>query len=140
MNRYLSMLLGLLMAFLLAFLFSGCQSGDSNQEETDTFLAVMETGGYVFEQRDEDSREYYQANQVNQKYDLDVDVIDLYVGYVNQNDRWAEVVVLATNAQAASFKSELDIEATEGRLVLLQDNIILITYSQETIALFNTSK
>ncbi len=123
--------------FLLGLsLFLVACSGGSSKTTSDV-IDILEEDGYVLEQRDEDSREYYQANMVNEKYDLDLDVIDLYVGYVNTSERWAEIVVLKDNDQATDFYDELMIEATEGRFVVIQDNVVILTFSSETAGLFN---
>lgn len=122
------------MALVLSFTFISCDIG--GKSNTGDFLEVMENDGYVFDQRDEDSREYYQANQINEKFDLDVDVVELYVGYVNENERWAEVIVFESEEQAIEVKAALDLEATEGRIVMQSKAILLITFSAETIRLY----
>ncbi|MFA5007237.1 MAG: hypothetical protein WC509_07195 [Candidatus Izemoplasmatales bacterium] len=118
-------------AFFALFL-SAC-SGSGN---TAAFLKTMEDVGYVFEIRDEDSTAYYEHDIVNVPYELDVDVIELYVGYVDGSARWAEVVVLKTVGEAEQYKAKLDLEATAGRFVIQEENIVLITFSPETNALF----
>lgn len=127
-------------SFLFLFglsLFLVACGGGSSKTESD-MIDTLEGDGYVLEQRDEDSREYYQANMVNDKYDLDVDVIDLYVGYVNSSERWAEIIVLKDAAQAEDFYDELMIEGTEGRFVIMKENVIILTFSSETAGLFST--
>ncbi len=130
------MILGI---FLLAgFALTGC-SGASNQD-VQAFLGIMEADEYVFEQRNQEAMAYYEENMINVKYDLDVKVEDYYIGYVNNTERWAEVIVLANEAQATGFQTELNAEAVEGRLVLRDGSIVLITFSAATISLFNTGK
>ncbi len=130
------MILGL---FLLAgFALTGC--GQTGGQEVQAFLDIMETDGYVFTQRDQDAMAYYEENMINLKYDLDVEVDDYYIGYVNSTERWAEVIVLANETQATGFQTELNAEAVEGRLVLRDGNIVLITFSAATISLYNTGK
>ncbi len=124
--------------FLLALSLFLVACGGGGSQTTSDVIDTLEADGYVFEQRDEDSREYYQANMVNDKYDLNVDVVDLYVGYVNSNERWVEIVVLKDYGQATDFYDELMIEATEGRYVIIQDNVVILTFSSETAGLFNT--
>ena len=118
-------------AFFALFL-SACSGGG----DAAAFLKVMEDDGYVFEIRDEDSTAYYENDIVNIPYELDVDVVELYVGYVDGSARWAEVVVLKSVDDANQYKAKLDLEATSGRFVIQEENIILITFSQETNALF----
>jgi hypothetical protein len=122
------------LALVLSFTMISCDIGQKSA--TSDFLEVMENSGYEFDQRDNDSREYYQTNQINEKFELDVDVIDLYVGYVNENERWAEVIVFESEAEATEVKTALDLEATEGRFVMQSKAILMITFSSETIQLF----
>lgn len=56
---------------------------------------------------------------------------------MNENQRWAKVIVLKNADQAQSFKEALEDEAIEGRIVIQQGNIILITFSVETKSLFD---
>ena len=136
MRKYLF----LIFVFIFVSLLVAC-GGSSGSASTDDFLKVMEDEGYVFEQRDEDSREYYQANSVNTAYDLNLDVTDLYVGYVNTSERWGEVVVFKTDAQAESYRSALVQDVNkEGLMVVIDGNILLLTYSSETATLFNETK
>lgn len=130
------MVVSFIFLFALSLFLVACGGGGS--QTTSDVIDTLEADGYVFEQRDEDSREYYQANMVNDKYDLNVDVVDLYVGYVNSNERWVEIVVLKDDGQATDFYDELMIEATEGRYVIIQDNVVILTFSSETAGLFNT--
>ena len=117
---------------LFVLFLSACAGG----ADTAAFLKTMEDDGYVFEIRDEDSTAYYENDIVNIPYELDVDVVELYVGYVDGSARWAEVVVLKTVGEAEQYKAKLDLEGTAGRFVIRQENIVLITFSQETNALF----
>jgi hypothetical protein len=117
----------------------GCAGGGSTTNKADDVIDTLEEDGYVLEARDEDSREYYQANMVNTKYGIDVDVTELYVGYVNGSERWVEIVVLKNNTQATEFYDELMLEATEGRFVVKLESVVIITFSEATANLF-TSK
>ncbi len=130
----------LLLILGLFFSFSTIACSPSPSATSEDIIAVLEDDGYVLTIRDEDSREYYQATQVNELYELDLDVKDLYVGYVNETERWLELVVFQDEADATSFKEKLDLEGTTGRLVYQDGPVILITYSADTISLFNESK
>lgn len=130
----------IIFSIILVSLLVAC-GGSSGGASTSDFLKVMEDEGYVFTQRDEDGREYYQANSVNAAYDLDLDVTDLYVGYINSSERWAEVVVFKTSAQAESYRNELvQDENKVGLIVVIDENVVLLTYSSETASLYNDSK
>jgi len=129
-------LLYVILAITLSFSIFACDSAGS--KTADDMKSILEDGGYVLTQRDAESITYYQDTQINQKYDLDVTVEDLYVGYVNSTERWMELIVLSSESEAEDFQAELNIEATEGRLVYRDGSVVLITYSSETIALFVT--
>ncbi len=116
----------------------GCTGGSTTNQAADV-IDTLEEDGYVLETRDEDSREYYQANMVNSKYDLSLDVTELYVGYVNVTERWVEIVVLKNESQATEFYDALMVEATSGRFVVRVDTVVIITFSEATANLF-TSK
>jgi len=102
-----------------------------------TVISTLEAGSYVMESRDAESIAYFQLNMVNNKYDLNTTVVSCWLGYVNQVERWVEVVEFSTVAEAESYVVELGIEATEGRLVYRDGNVVLATYSQDTIDLFD---
>ncbi len=117
----------------------GCAGGGTTTNQANDVIDTLEEDGYVLETRDEDSREYYQANMVNSKYDLSLDVTELYVGYVNVTERWVEIVVLKNESQATEFYDALMVEATSGRFVVRVDTVVIITFSEATANLF-TSK
>ena len=100
-------------------------------------IDMLEGDGYVLEKRDDESMDYYQTNMVNDKYDLNVDVVELYVGYVDGSERWAEIIVLKDASQAEAFYDELMIEDYPDRFVILKDNTVILTFSSDTAGLFN---
>lgn len=118
----------------LSMMLMGCGGASSSKDVTD----LLEDNGYVLEARDEDSINYYEATMINDKYDLNVEVTSLYVGYVNSDERWAEIVVLKTEAQAEDFVQALVNENVQGRYNIRQENVVIITFSQETNALFSS--
>ncbi|MCV2231327.1 hypothetical protein [Paracholeplasma manati] len=132
-------LLALLVVLFGLVALVGCAGGGTTTNQANDVIDTLEEDGYVLETRDEDSREYYQANMVNTKYGLDVDVTELYVGYVNGNERWVEIVVLKNSTQATEFYDELMLEATSGRFVVKLESVVIITFSEATANLF-TSK
>jgi hypothetical protein len=127
--------LGLLCVLLLSLsiVLFGC-SGDS--AKADDVISTLEDEGYVFEERDNDSKSYYQTNMINEKFDLSLEVTALYVGYINSNERWVEIVALKNESQAEDFKQALVNESIEGRLIIQESNVIIITFSQDTANLF----
>jgi hypothetical protein len=129
--------LGFLCVLLLSLtiVLFGCSGGSANADDV---IGTLEDEGYVFEERDSDSKTYYQTNMINDKFDLDLEVTELYVGYINSSERWVEIVALKNESQADDFKQALVNESIEGRLIVQESNVIIITFSQETASLFQT--
>lgn len=131
-------ILYVLLVALLGISIIGCDSAGS--KTADDVKATLEEAGYVLTQRDSDAITYYQDTYVNSNYDIDITVDDLYVGYINSTERWVELVVLASDSDAEDYQAALALEGTEGRLVYRDGNVLVITYSSDTIALFSTGK
>lgn len=132
----------LLMAGLI-FLAVGlvaCDIGGTTKSTIDDVLETMEADGYAFEERDEESVLYYEENMVNEKFDVDLDVVGVYLGYVDQTERWAEVVEFATKDEALIYRTKCMDEAVEGRIVLVSGNVVILTFSSETAGLFSQTK
>lgn len=127
----------MVLVVLLSLTLVGCSEGSSNASDV---IDILENDGYVLEERDGDSIDYYQSNMVNNKYDLNVDVVKLYVGYVNSSERWVEIIVLKDSGQAQEFVTELNIESTPGRLVIQQEAVVIITFSTDTANLFESKE
>ncbi len=100
-------------------------------------VSKMETGGYSFTPRDEESMAYYTTNTLVGKYRLSVDLVQYYLGYVNQVERWAEVFQFATAQEATLFYNALVAEGVQDRLHFRQQTVVVITFSQTTIDLLN---
>jgi hypothetical protein len=132
----------LLMAGLIFFSVGlvACDIGGTAKSTIDDVLEAMEADGYAFTERDEESIQYYEENWVNEKFDVDLDVVGIYLGYVNQTERWAEVVEFANNDDASVYRTKCTEEAVEGRIVLLSGNVVILTFSTETAGLFNQTK
>lgn len=125
---------------LVGLTLVACDLGGKTNSGIDEVLELMEADGYVFDERDADSIQYYEDNMINTKFDVDLDVIEVYLGYVDQTERWAEVVVFASEEEANEYKIKLVEEAVEGRLIVLRDSVVILTFSGETAALFTESK
>lgn len=125
---------------MLAISLIACDLGGKETSKIDDVLEVMEEDGYAFTVRDAESIQYYEDNMVNTKFDVDLDVTGVYLGYVNQSERWAEVVEFATEDDALEYRTKCTEEAVEGRIVLLQGNVVILTFSSQTAGLFSESK
>ncbi len=100
--------------------------------------SILEAEGYVFEQRDQSSIDYYTENAVNAKYSISVTITDLYVAYVNTSERWLELIAFSTTSQADEFVAAVDELDTTGLLVFQQGEVVVITYSEATITALNS--
>lgn len=125
---------------MLAISLIACDLGGKEKSKIDDVLEIMEADGYVFTVRDAESIQYYEDNMVNTKFDVELDVTGVFLGYVNQSERWAEVVEFATKEDALEYRTKCTEEALEGRIVLLDSNVVILTFSSETAGLFNSSK
>lgn len=86
---------GSLKTFLTAYRFA------ENRGE-DWVISKLEGLGYVLNTYDEDSHNYLEG-QIQQQHGLDVEVKKLYQGYINQVDRWVQVIVFADEWQATQY-------------------------------------
>jgi hypothetical protein len=139
-GRKMKRLLWITGMLLIAFSLFACDLGGNEKSKIDDVLEVMEADGYAFTVRDAESIQYYEDNMVNTKFDVDLDVTGVYLGYVNQSERWAEVVEFATKEDALEYRTKCTEEAVEGRIVLLQGNVVILTFSSQTAGLFSESK
>lgn len=121
----------------LSIFLIGCSGGPGSSISNEV-IDLLESDGYILEERDKDSVQYYQTNMVNDKYTLDLEISELYIGYVNEIERWAEIIIFEDFDQASEFYDELMIEASLGRYVIQEEHIIIITFSDETYDIFNS--
>ena len=128
-----------ILIFVLAVLLASCDSSASNP--TDDLLDTLTGAGYVMEERDAESIAYYQANTLRTTYAVEDGVVEkLYVGYIDGTERWVEVVTLANTQQANSYAQAIYAEGATGKLLIVKNEVILITFSTETINLFPVVK
>lgn len=131
---------GFAFLFVMLFVLAACGGDDDsndNNNESASVISTLEAAGYVMSKRDADSTTYYETNHVNQKFDLSLDVTDLYIGYINEVERWVEVIVMKNESQATTLKNKLVEEAEFGRFVIQEGSVIILTFSQETSELFD---
>lgn len=127
----------LLFIALFTLVLTACSS--SNSDNLNHIKTELEGIGYVFEQRDEDSIAYYNDKTVNEALDIDVTLIDLYIGYVNETEGWLELLVFDNESQAETY---VGASTDSGYIVYREGNVVFITYSSDAMAPFieNSSK
>lgn len=128
----------LMFSVLFSIALVGCASSDSNtaKEMKDT----LTDAGYVLEARDSDSIAYYEEHVLNDTYGVPATVKELYVGYINETERWVELIVFANGDQAAVYAQAIYAEGATGKLVVVRDSVVLLTYSTDTVNLFPVIK
>lgn len=127
----------LLFAFVLVL--SACNGGDDGGRVKDTnnlsdIKTTLEGIGYVFEQRDDDARAYYNTNAVNDTYDIDVTLTDLYIGYVNETQGWLEILEFESADDCTTFVNAV---SSTDMLVYWEGNTAFITYSTDATGAFS---
>ncbi|MFH0767267.1 MAG: hypothetical protein ABH890_02640 [Bacillota bacterium] len=123
---------------LLSFSLAACAS--TGVKTADDMMETLALEGYTFDERDSDAMAYYESHVLDETYGLDATVKGLYIGYVNEDERWVEIVVLANNDQAEAYVAAIYAEGATGKLTVLRDSVVLITYSTETVNLFPVNK
>ena len=131
-------LLGIIFVFVLSIVLMSCASSSSSA--VGNMIQTLEDAGYVMEEMDSDSCAYYQTNTLSATYGVTGEVKALYHGYINSSGRWVEVVELKTADQANAYAQAIYAEGATGKLVVVEDSTILITFSTDTINLFPVTK
>lgn len=101
--------------------------------DIDYIKSLLIQEGYSLDERDNDSVAYYNTNAVNERYNITVTVTEVYLGYVNQVDRWAEVVGFIAESDAIAFTTAIDTLGESGLLYYREGTVVVITFSQDTI-------
>jgi len=65
-------------------------------------LNKLDDLGYVLTSYDQDSRDYFEG-QIYTEHGLTVEIEKLYQGYINQVERWVQMIVFANETQAATY-------------------------------------
>ena len=132
-------LFSMIFIFILALALASCDSAGG--KEIDDVIDTLTDAGYVLEERDAESIAYYQANNLRTTYGVSDGVVEgLYAGYINSTERWVEIVVMESVEQANALAAAIHAEGATGKLVLVKDTVVLITFSTETINLFPVFK
>ncbi len=130
---------------MVSLTFLGCDvatTSPNGDEETtqaqantdvDQLKSLLIAEGYGLDERDAESVEYYNSHAVNDTYSIDVTVLEVYLGYVNQVERWAELIGFESVTDAQTFTSAIDSQDTSGMLYYRLGTAVVITYSQDTI-------
>lgn len=75
---------------------------NANDETESTIVNRLKNAGYTFSTYDKESHDYF-ANQMNSQYDVTVEVVKLYQGYINQTERFTQIIVFKTVEQATQI-------------------------------------
>ncbi len=131
---------------ILFFLVISLGSCEGSGEEIDIDVKIIEmktvltTGNYVLEETGYADRYAYEQSELYDKYNLDYRIYKLFVGYVNNDERQVYLVSFQDLEEAKDYERRLsydDDEDEDGKLVYREDGVLVITYSQETIDLFD---
>lgn len=108
-------------------------TGSQNNADVEALMTQLIAAGYELDERDADSVAYYNENAVNLRYNISVTVTEVYLGYVNQVERWAELVGFVSEADAIAYTNGIAAVDTSGMLYFRHGSAVVITYSQDTI-------
>lgn len=114
----------------LVFGLSACGGNDTVADA----VTVLEDAGYELTEHDADARTYFSDNTVAD-LGLDFDVTALYIGYLDGSN-WVQVIGLNNTTDAEDLASAFSAEEGKGQLVYQDGNTVVLTYTEETIALF----
>jgi hypothetical protein len=114
----------------LIFGLSACGGSDTVVDA----VTILEDAGYELTEHDADARTYFSDNTVAD-LGLDFDVTALYIGYLDDNN-WVQVIGLNNANDAEDLASAFTAEEGKGQLVYQDGNTVVLTYTQETIDLF----
>jgi len=135
----------IVLAFSFLLTFTACDRTSDNDDDAKsrvktTAFASMKTtltnDGYELTPRTQENFTYYEG-KVSTDYSIDVKITGWEIGYVNSTERWVEIYEFDTTADAKEYFDALTDEASQGRLLIHDEYVVLVTYSQETIDLFN---
>lgn len=107
----------------------------SGEDETEaSVVAKLENAGYTFNTYDQDSYDYFE-NQTNTKYDLNIEVVKLYQGYVNQSERFTQIVVFKNAEQATQVYYARSADTSEIGYYFRAKHVFVYTASLQTYQL-----
>lgn len=120
--------LGLLVLLAFTLVLSGC----GEEDHLSSIKDKLEDIGYVFEQRDDDAITYYNNKAVNEAFEVDVTLTDLYIGYVDSNQHWLELLVFDSEGDAQDYVDNCD----AGYIIYREGNVLFITFWDGAMAPF----
>lgn len=71
-------------------------------ENENSIVTKLQNAGYTFSTYDEESHTCF-SDQMNSEYSVAVEVVKLYQGYVNQSQRFTQIIVFKTVDQATQI-------------------------------------
>ena len=133
----------ILIAISLFLLIGGLSSCSGSDNEIDFEAKVYEmstlltTSGYVLEKQGYASKLDYTTKEIENRFGIELFIFELYIGYINTNEREVFLVAFMTSEDATLYEDNLrNEEDMDDRLVLREGQVVIITYSQETIDIF----
>lgn len=129
----LSMLLGFI---LLLF---ACNKEDievSVEVKSYEMSTIITTAGYNMESLTYGKVFDYHRQEIYNKYDLDPDIYDLFEG-VDDNGQTVYLIAFSTTEEAISYEDALTNDPDEDRIIYREDQVVLLTYSQAIIDLYD---
>ena len=128
-----------LLVLLCVFMLSSC-SGEPEEVEVEVKIyeitTILSAGGHVVEQKGYGSVFDYNRKQVELKYDLELDMYALYHGDVEETEDGVYMVVFYTTEEAIQYYNAFSDDSEEGRLIYQEGQCVVITESEDIIALF----
>lgn len=129
------------MTLAVVYFLSSCEpSGE--EIDIDVKLLEIETilisGGYELEEQKYAEILRFYNEEVYGKFLLDYSFHSLQYGYVNRDERELTLICFSEVYMAQTYAEKLrEEDGYEGRLVYRESEIVIITYSEETIDLFD---
>ncbi len=129
-----------IVVILSVFILTSCES---SEEELNVdvklveFKSLLITGGYTLEMKTYGRVFDYHRINIKEPFELDLDIYQLYVGYINETEREAFLVAFETSEDAILYENAMaNQDGYAERLVYRENQVVLVTESQETIDLF----
>ncbi|MBU1093037.1 MAG: hypothetical protein KKH01_01095 [Firmicutes bacterium] len=127
-------ILTILLTLCLSFYLMSCT--ESGEDTAKSMIQTLEDAGYVIESQDSEAIDSFMAHILLDGYSINATISALYIGYINENERWVQLIVFENKDLAAIYIQALYDEQVSGRLSYVSGYVVMITYSQETVDLF----
>ncbi len=99
---------------------------------------ILKTSGYVMDEQTWGYIFSYYNEEIYDRFGLEYDIYSLQYGYVNDDEREVILVCFLETEHAEIYSQKLlEEEGYDDRFVHQEGQVVIITYSQETIDLFD---